>query len=274
MTTQEELSNNESYDELNWFLDGAVEVDDYIEETYTDENTPWLERPVDNISMFDIADFSIEGKKTYFHRNNWNVVVWAKGKSIEMIPTDIIVKNLNWDESRSWSWVQAYSDFDFSPTISSQYVSAIENSGNKVIIKRDWIYKVSFKFWVEFVEHIEWYILWLSTSWWQTLFHKEYWSNTGIQIHVGWSCSGSCSSPWWWGSCSWSCNAQWTIYLNDLKKTRRYNSWYREWYMELHKWDEIQFVLLAVYESWSPSWTIKLLWDYTSWDIQYLKSNR
>ena len=243
MTSQEELNPNMDVD--TGFYDDPVEVNNDFDDPIQ-EDTPWLNQPVDNLRLFDMGDFSNEGMKTYQGRKNWNVMVWSKGKSIEMIPADILNMRLGWDESRSWSWTQIYDDFWFALNNASDNISAIENTWNIITIQRDGIYKVSYNFWVNFVSHITWYILWIACSDGQTLFHKEYASNTGIQINVSGSISWSCSD--WW-SVSGSCTASWTIYLDDLRMTRQFNWGYRESFMELKKWDTLEFVMLAEYEA-------------------------
>jgi len=241
---------------------------DAIEEVRNDfkdpeERTQWLNIPVDNISMW---------KKTYYNRNNWNVVVWDKWKSIEMIPTDIGIKNLVADESRTWTWSNVYAtvfwnEFNFSGINTTENKSTIENDWNKIKILEDWLYEVWFNFGIELIWHVEWIEVWVTSNVvWKNVFHKEYWSMTWIDISATWTCSGSC---WEW-SCSGTCSTFTTIYLDDMSFTRRFIWNSRKRYFEFNKWDILEFIVMALYEP-SFTWTFKLLKDYTDWYVRYLK---
>lgn len=93
MTTWENTDSINESENLTVTSDAAFErvTNDFKmeEETawwYLKQNTAWLVQEIPNISFLDIADTMLENKKTLHNRNNWNVVVWKKGKSIEVIP--------------------------------------------------------------------------------------------------------------------------------------------------------------------------------------------
>lgn len=263
MTTQEDLSK-EQIDEIeSWNIEEVTNnIDISIE-----EKTQWLIHLIDNNSMFDVQDFCIENKKTFYNRNNWNVMVWMYWKSVEMVPTDIGIKRLVADEIKSWTGTVTYATtfwnkFDFSIISSNSNISSIENNVNKINILKDGFYEIWFNFWAELISHIEWIEIWINTTApWVNLFHKEYWSQTWIDIDATWSCS-----LWW------SCSTHTTIYLDNLALTRRFIWNSRLDHVSLSKWDIVELIVTIMYE---PTFTgsIKLLKNYTSWYIKYLKPN-
>lgn len=270
MTTWEDLSKEQIEEIESW----NIEEVDNSEEIPVEEKTQWLNELVDNSWMFDIQDFCIENKKTFYNRNNWNVMVWKNWRSVEIVPTDIGIKRLVADETKSWTGTVIYAttfanQFNFSAISSNSNISSIENNINKINILKDGFYEIWFNFWAELISNIEWIEIWINTTVpWVNLFHKEYWSRTWIEIDATWSCSWSCGE---W-SCSWSCSTHTTIYLDNLAFTRRFIWNSRLDHVSLSKWDIVELIVTIMYE---PTFTgkIKLLKNYTSWYIKYLKPN-
>lgn len=111
---------------------------------YLKQNTAWLVQEIPNISFVDIADTLLESKKTLYGRQNWNVVVWTAGKSIEVVPQDL--GYLYTTTSASYSWEEYNMPLDGSTLQSnlSTYNVVSWALNTYVSINTEWYYEVEY----------------------------------------------------------------------------------------------------------------------------------
>lgn len=206
-----------------------------------------------NLQMFFVQDFAIESMKTYKNRKWWKLVVWQKEWSVEMIPNDVVIKVLQWDEAISWSGTIKYctangNELDFSVNTWSEYTSESTRKqttdDNIIEIMKDGIYEIEFAYWVTAISGL-----------WAIKFAIE---SNGVEI-----LKDKQERP------------QVMVDYNDPTKTYATPvttiSWYRKWYIQLEKWDLIEFVTTANFP-WS--WTGTVDEEYTYRSIHYFSSNR
>lgn len=206
-----------------------------------------------NLQMFFVQDFAIETMKTYKNRKWWKLVVWQKEWSVEMISNDVVIKTLQSNATPSWSGTVKYctanaNQFDFSVNTWSEYTneSTREQTTDPNILEivKAWIYEIEFAYWITAINKL-WAIKFaIESNWIEVLKDKQ----ERPQVMVDY---------------------------NDPTKTYATPvttiSWYRKWYIELAKWDLIEFVTTANY-SWSGSFTVDS--EYTYRSIHYFSSNR
>lgn len=203
MTTWENTDSIERVDNLTITSDTAYErvtsdlkMEDERDWWYLKQNTAWLVQEIPNISFLDIADTMLESKKTLSWRANWNVVVGSAGKSIEVIPQDIIT--LKMDESVIYDIFPAWIEFGDS-IVSWDTTMTLDSDDNwKIKILQDWYYKISywwtidpgtntaFSIWVWNIvrDEYDWGSYGTMMSWWRSIsnVYLEEWDYVYLDI--------------------------------------------------------------------------------------------
>ena len=155
MTTWENTDSIERVDNLTVTSDTAYERvtnDLKIEDTRDDgslkQNTAWLVDEIPNISFIDIADTFLESKKTLADKAGQVLIVGNSGKSIETKHIeyfkDIIYKYSSSDMSLSGEETIPFSSTD----LSSDNTWKFESNWNGIKILEDWLYRISFCWWI------------------------------------------------------------------------------------------------------------------------------
>lgn len=203
MTTWENTDSIERVDNLTITSDAAYErvtsdlkMEDERDWWYLKQNTAWLVQEIPNISILDIADTMLESKKTLSGRANWNVVVGSAGKSIEVIPQDIVTLKMN--ESVIYDIFPAWIEFGDS-IISWDTTMTLDSDDNwKIEILQDWYYKISywwtidpgtntaFSIWVWNIvrDEYDWGSYGIMMSWWRSIsnVYLEKWDYVYLDI--------------------------------------------------------------------------------------------
>lgn len=218
------------------------------------ENNPFQRYP--DFRMFWIGDFANESMKTYKNRKWWKLMVGSAEASVEMIPDDIVIKELQWDTPVWSSGAVKYcttngNQFDFSVNTWSPYtiestwkVPTSPSAPNKIAILKTWVYEIEFAYGIT------------SATWLSAIrFAIEKNGNAIIQD-----------------------KQERPLVLadyNDPTKTFVYPittlSWYRKKYVSLTKWDLIELIVSA---NCPVSGSFTLEKDYTYRSLHYFKSNR
>lgn len=189
MTTWESIDNVDM-ENVTVTSDAAFErvtSDEHFEEEkdswYLKQNTSWLVQEIPNISFLDIWDTMLEWKKTLHWKDNWNVVVWSKWKSIEAIPQDSIVLRMLWDQSVS---SPSKIEFDWWDKTSNITTMDYDYDNYRIRIDKKWWYRISYWWTVDLgsatqlliaifqnSDDITWDdlrgISWTRLSWWRSI---------------------------------------------------------------------------------------------------------
>lgn len=123
-------------------------------ESYLKQNTSWLVQEIPNISFLDIADTMLEWTKTYYGKNNWNVVVWSKWNSIEVIPQDIF--NIKpWQDISITTLPTMVALDSRAGTQDSTVIERDVNNPWRLKILKDWYYRISYWWTIEVLNATE-----------------------------------------------------------------------------------------------------------------------
>lgn len=175
------VTSDEAYERIT----SDLKLEDERDWWYLKQNTAWLVQEIPNISFLDIWDTLLESKKTLYGRNNWNVVVWNAGKSIEVVPQDFIRLKFTNEITNI-----ANSDIDFDTITESSNKTTMERDQNypyRIHINKTWYYRISYWWGIkplsatEFsvvlqsdIDYITWdafeqWNYWNLISWWRTI---------------------------------------------------------------------------------------------------------
>lgn len=218
------------------------EMDSMAKKAMLERDIPFIQEPQTNpfekfwqMQMFFNQDFAIESLKTYKNRKWRKLVVWYQEASVEMIPNDDVIKELQSDYSASWSGAVKYSSqLDFSVNTWSTYTTESswkqDTAPNKIEIIKPGIYEIEFAYWLNSIVNL-----------------------SAVRIAI--EKNGT------------------EIFQDKQERTTPplTLSWYRKKKVQLVKWDKLEFILSANY-SWSGSVTVDKTYTYRS--INYFKSNR
>lgn len=133
----ERVDNNETFDDYKKDSNSST-----AETPDARQNTSWLVQEIPNISFLDISDTLLENKKTLHWRENWNVVVGTKWKSIEVVPQDFM-----WLSANNVSWITSTTTLNITKDVESFNNTTMSVSWWVVTAQKDWIYEVNF-WWV------------------------------------------------------------------------------------------------------------------------------
>ena len=154
MTESENIDSTQSTENVTVTSDAAFErvtsdikMEEWEDSWFLKQNTAWLVQEVPNISILDISDFLIENKKTLYDRQNWNVVIWKAGRSIEAQPQDFCF--IYWvDHDTNYSWEQHWIPITSSSLMPKNSICfEIKNVWwvTYVEIKEPWYYELEYE---------------------------------------------------------------------------------------------------------------------------------